>query len=108
MLVSNDSLVILAHLFQKSKPKFQVFLFFFMENHGRGICPARTDTVFLCHQQPQPLSQPQPQPLLVAQVPLLPPQQQNRRIRIMMIHRQLPPPQPKPLPHPIRCTSYLD
>jgi len=44
---------------------------------------------------PQPwLPQPLPQPQLLPPTPLLPQPQQQKRMRIRMIHRQLLPPQP--------------
>jgi len=78
-----------------------LFLFFLKFFKGRnGAAPFRPGSYFLCLQQPQPLSQPQPFQLFP---PLPLPQQQNRMIRIIMIQRQLPPPHPQPLLlHPIK------
>ena len=72
----------------------------------KGRCPPAVPLCFVSFQQPQLLPQPQlllqPQPLPFH--PLFP-QQQNRIIIRIMIHRQLPPPL---LKHPTRSTPLTE
>lgn len=80
---------------------FRVLLFY--SRNGGAYAPPQIIDALLC-QQPQLLSQPQPQPQPLFRNPLLLPQQQNKRMR-MMIHQQ--PPKPFELQFIIRNLPLL-